>query len=460
MQQNIMQKSVFKLYSSILLLWLVFGVSSLSMGQGGGQLVDKIIAKVNNNIILESDLQQRYLEIVSQSQVNDTEKDLKCKILEEMIIKKLLVAKAEIDSVVVSDTEVEGQLNRRIQYMLQSVGGKQPELEKLYGKTMDQIKDDVRDLLKEQLTVSKMNGEITATVKITPKEVKEYFKSIPADSLPYFSDEVEVGHIVKIPEPTKEQKMKIKQKLEKIRERVMKGEDFAKLAEEFSQDYVSAKQGGNLGWQTRGIFVPKFEAAVFRLKKDEISKVIETQLGFHVIQLLERRGNEFNTRHIFLKPDYSLVDVGEASSFLDSIRTKILNDSLKFEVAAKKFSDDKQTGGNGGMLSSKVTGGSMIATSDLDSYLFLTLDTMKVGNITQPQSYRTNDGKTAIRIIYFKKKVSGHMANINKDYQKIYTAALNDKKARAINKWFNRVKGEMFIQIDKAYKDCKVLSSN
>ncbi|WP_299455643.1 peptidylprolyl isomerase [uncultured Microscilla sp.] len=460
MQQNIMQKLIFKSYIKVLLLCLAIGFSSMSMAQGGGQLVDKIIAKVNNNIILESDLQQRYLEIISQSQTTAPEKDLKCKILEEMIIQKLLVAKAEIDSVIVSDVEVNLQLDRRIDYMLKSVGGEKQQLEKLYGKTMDQIKEDIRDILKEQMTVSKMNGEITSTVKITPKEVRQYFDSIPKDSLPYFSDEVEVGHIVKIPEPTKEQKQKIRQKLEKIRDRLMKGEDFAQLAQEFSQDYVSAKQGGNLGWQTRGVFVPKFEAAVFRLKKNEISKVIETQLGFHVIQLLERRGNEFNTRHIFLKPDYSLVDVGEASHFLDSIRTRIVKDSLKFEVAAKNFSDDKITAGNGGMLTSQATGASMIATNDLDSYLFLTLDTMKVGTITPPQSYRTDDGKTAVRIIYFKKKISGHMAALSKDYQKIYNAALNDKKARAINKWFNKVKGEMFIKIDKAYKDCKVLSSN
>lgn len=455
-----MQKSVVRWLYGVLFLCLLGGISPVSMAQGGGQLVDRIIAKVNNHIILESDLQQQYLNIISRSQTTTPEKDLKCKILEDMIINKLLLAKAEIDSVIVSDGAVEDQLNRRIQYLLQSVGGQQAELEKLYGKTMDQIKEDVRDVLKEQLTVQKMNTEITSTVKITPKEVKKYFKSIPADSLPYFSDEVEVAHIIRIPEPTKEQKMKIRQKLEKIRERIMKGEDFAQLAQEFSQDYASAKQGGNLGWQTRGVFVPKFEATVFRMKKGETSKVIETQLGFHVIQLLERRGNEFNTRHIFFKPDYSLVDVSEASKFLDSIRTRIAQDSLKFEVAAKKFSDDKQTSGNGGRLTSKVTGSSIIATTDLDSYLFLTLDTMKVGNITKPQSYRTDDGKTAVRIIYYVKKIPGHMADFGKDYQKIYNAALNDKKARAINQWFNRVKGEMFIQIDKAYKDCNVLNNS
>ncbi|OJJ18265.1 peptidylprolyl isomerase [marine bacterium AO1-C] len=456
--QKIMQKSILKYGLSVaFILFMVMG-STQSQAQGGGKLVDKIIAKVNNYIILESDLQSQYLNIISRSQATPGPK-LKCKILEDMIINKMLLAKADIDSVTVSDAQVEDQLNRRIALLIQQANGSQAELEKLYGKTMDQIKEDIRDILKEQLTVQKMNGEITANVKITPKEVKKYFKNIPKDSLPYFQDEVEVGHIVRIPEPTKEQKMIIRQKLEKIRERLLKGEEFGPLAQEFSQDYGSAKQGGNLGWQTRGVFVPKFEATAFRLKKGEISKVIESQLGFHVIQLLDRRGNEFNTRHIFMKPDYSLVDVSEASKFLDSLRTMIAHDSISFAKAAKEYSDDKLTAGNAGILTSPVTGTTQIVVKDLDSYLYLTLDTMKVGGITKPQSYRTNDGKTAVRIIYFKSKIPAHNADFTKDYQKIYTAALNEKKAKAINQWFNRVKGEMFIQIDKAYKDCNVLNN-
>ena len=453
-----MHKSILKYGLSTALLLLFLVGSTQSNAQGGGKVVDKIIAKVNNYIILESDLQAQYLNIISQSQATPGAK-LKCKLLEDMIINKMLLAKADIDSVTVSDGQVEDQLNRRIALLIQQANGSQAELEKLYGKTMDQIKEDIRDILKERLTVQKMNGEITANVKITPKEVKQYFDEIPKDSLPYFQDEVEVGHIVKIPEPTKEQKMKIRDRLDKIRQRLLKGEEFGPLAQEFSEDYGSAKNGGDLGWQTRGVFVPKFEATVFRLKKGEISKVIESQLGFHVIQLLERRGNEFHTRHIFMKPDYSLVDVSEASQFLDSIRVKILQDSLPFAKAAKEYSDDKLTAGNAGILTSPVTGSTQIVVKDLDSYLYLTLDTMKVGNVTKPQSYRTNDGKTAVRIIYYKGKIPGHNADFTKDYQKIYTAALNEKKAKAINQWFNRVKGEMFIEIDKAYKDCNVLNN-
>ena len=453
-----MQKLVLKYCLSASFFLLVLGFSTQSSAQGGGQVVDKIIAKVNNYIILESDLQAQYLGIISRSQVTPGPK-LKCKILEDMIINKMLLAKADIDSITVSDVQVEDQLNRRIAVLVQNAGGTTAQLEKLYSKTMDQIKDDIRDQLKERLTVQKMNGEITSGVKITPKEVKQYFDNIPKDSIPYFQDEVEVGHIVKIPEPTKEQKAKIRQKLEKVRERLMKGEDFGQLAQEFSEDYGSAKQGGNLSWQTRGVFVPKFEAAVFRLKKNEISKVIETQLGFHIIQLLDRRGNEFNTRHIFMKPDYSLIDVSEASKFLDSIRTKILKDSLQFAKAARDHSDDKLTAGNAGNLTNAMNGATQIPVNELDSYLYLTLDTMKVGNVTKPLSYRTNDGKTAVRIIYFKNKIPGHNADLAKDYQKIYTAALNDKKAKEINKWFNKVKTEMFIQIDKAYKDCNVLNN-
>jgi peptidyl-prolyl cis-trans isomerase SurA len=234
------------------------------------------------------------------------------------------------------------------------------------------------------------------------------------------------------------------------------GEDFAKLAAEYSQDPGSARLGGNLGFAPRGVMVPEFEAAAMRLKPGEISQPVETDFGFHIIQLIERRGNEFNSRHILLRSDFSEVDFSSAENFLDSLRLKILNDSIPFENAAKEFSDDEQTSGNGGFLFDK-TGSARVSVEELDPVVFFTIDTMKVGEISRPLRYRTLEGKEAVRILFYKSRFRPHVINLEDDYQKVQMAALNEKKQKALDKWFDGAKQEVFIMIDEDYKHCKIL---
>lgn len=432
---------------------------SLSFSSIKAQMVvDKIVAKVDDYIVLQSDIEASYLDLLVSGQLEGvTENQAKCQILENLIIEKMMLAKAEIDSVIVEDRVIESQLDRRMEVFIRQFGSPD-KIEKQYGKTIDELKDELRDRIREQLTVQKMQEEITKDVpNPTPKEVKRFFNAIPTDSIPYFSAEVEVSHIVKIPDINREQKRVIREQLEKVKEKVLSGEDFAKLAKELSEDYGSAKEGGELGWVERGTMVPEFEAAVFRMKPGELSRIIESQFGLHLIKLLDRRGNEYNAAHILLRPNSAEVDVKFAEKFLDSLKNLIELDSMSFEAAAREFSDDKYSSDNGGSISSPTSGSTKIFLDELDSYLYFTIDTMDIGQITKPVSYRTEDGQDAMRIIYYKSRIEPHRADLTRDYDKIYNFALNNKRNQAINEWFVKTKDELYIYIDRDYNQCNIL---
>lgn len=419
------------------------------------QVIDKIIAKVDNEIVLKSELEVLYLQYLANNSTADPT-ELKCKVLESLLINKLLLAKAEIDSVGVEKTMVDDQLNRRMSYFVQQIGSEK-KLEEYYGKSISALKEDLRKQVKDQLIIQKMQDQITGKVKVTPAEVRRYFNSIPKDSLPYFSTEVEVGQIVRVADISREQKLDTRKKLEKIKERIQAGEDFCELAKQYSEDPGSAKNCGELGFFKKGDLVPEYEAVALKLKAGEISGIVESDYGFHLIQMIERRSNEFNSRHILIKPNSSQKDLSVAEFFLDSIRTKILRDSLSFSKAAKDFSADKATVANGGFIFDEKTGTSSIPVEELDPSIFFIIDTMKVGNVSKPMRFKMEDGTEAIRIIYYKSKMPPHQANMVDDYQKIYKASLNEKKNKELSKWFDKTKGEVFIDIDKEYQNCNIL---
>ena len=438
-----------------LFLFLAFVLPAFAAaGQGQGITIDKIIVKVDNFIILQSDLEASYLQYLSDGRPASA--DAKCEILQGLVVNKVLAAKAEIDSVIVDNKRVDSELDRRMQYMASQFGSEK-KIEEAYGKSIDALKTELRKSLKEQLTVQQMQDEITKGIKITPNEVKRFFNSIPKDSIPYFPTEVEVGQIVKIGSVSKSQKSQTRTRLEEIRARIVNGEDFETLAKTYSDDLGSARQGGNLGYAKRGQMVADFEAAALKLKKNEISPVVESEYGFHIIQLLDRRGDEYNARHILIRPSYTNVDLSEATAYLDSLRSRILSDTISFEKAAKEYSDDKASAPNGGILTDPNSGSTKIFAENLDPVIYLTVDTMQVGHISKPVAYRTDDGKSAMRILYYKSKIAPHYANLSDDWQKIYNAALGEKKNKVLNEWFEKSKGEVYISIDEDYKDCNLM---
>lgn len=439
--------------NSILTLLLLMSSYLTTMAQGEGKVVDEIIAKVDNYIVLKSEMENLYQDQLASPEFNQPV--TRCRVLEELVINKLMLAKAEIDSVIVSDEQVAANLDRRMQYMIGQLGSREA-IEEHFGKTIEEFEEELHDQVKEQMTVQEMHSVVTQDVKITPAEVKRFFYRLPQDSLPFYSAEASVAQIVKLPTVSKENEDAVKKKLLDIKERIINGEDFAELAKEYSEDPGSAVQGGDLGWTERGMMVPEFEAAALQLKPGQMSEPVKTEFGYHLIELLERRGNRYHARHILLRPNSSQLDILNAERYLDSLRTQILNDSISFEKAAKEYSEDKETAASGGFFLG-ADGSNRVFTEDLDPVVFFTIDTMKIGDITKPIRYRMDDGKQAVRIIYYQSSTKPHQANLQDDYQKIYNAALNEKKARILSEWFNDAKEQVFIDIDREYDYCSIM---
>lgn len=417
--------------------------------------LDKIVARVDNYYILNSEVEEMYQTYQQQNQPNID----KCELLESLIINKMLLAKAEIDSVEVEEKDIDAQLNGRMNMMIQRFGSEQ-NLVEAYGKSIDALKSELRQQLKEQLTVETMQQKIAGDVKITPREVRKFFNSIPKDSLPFIPAEVEVGHIVRLGTVTDEQKQKLRNQLLEYKRRVMAGEDFAILAQIHSEDVGSAKAGGDLGFARRGDMVPEFEGAALALKPNEISDPVESKFGFHLIQLLQTRGAEYRARHILLRPDYNQgTDLKEAERFLDSLRTMIQADSISFAKAAKEYSQDANTADMGGLLQDYQTQTTYLPLdATMDPVLYFTLDTMKVGDISKPLIYRTDEGQSAMRIVWYKSKKEPHTANLADDYEKISNIVLSNKRNTALEKWFAKAQGDVFIRIEPEYSHCKVLA--
>ena len=423
-----------------------------SFAQNNEVVIDKIIAKVDDYIILKSELERSYLDFLSRGEMRGS--NAKCQILQQLVVNKMLMAQSEIDSIFVDDSEVNSNLDRRMSVMAQQFGGEEA-IEKAYGKSIEQIRAEIFDNIKEQLTIQRMQSELTSDLKVTPAEVKKFFKNIPQDSLPYFSTEVSVAQIVKEPEPGKIQKDKVRNLLLDIRSQLESGIDFAVLAKKYSQDPGSAANGGQLGFYSRGELAPEYEAAALSMKPGEISMPVETQFGFHLIQLQEKRGNTYKTRHILITPQPNQDDFKKAENFLDSIRTLIQLDSITFQAAAKEHSDDQATSSAGGFFQDE-TGALRVPAEQLDPNIFFTIDTMKIGNITKPIRYQKQDGSYAYRIIYYKNKIAPHQANLDIDYQKIANAALARKKNAKISEWFEKARGNVFIEIDPEYDYCNL----
>jgi peptidyl-prolyl cis-trans isomerase SurA len=423
-----------------------------------GQVLDKIVAKVNNYILLESDVQKSYLEAIAQSQ-QGFEAPTRCDVFESLLINKLMVAKAEIDSVIVTDAEVVFQADQRFSMVMAQFGGDESLLAEVYGKTADQLKSEIEESLKEQMIIQKMQQKITDGLAVSPSEVKKFYTSIPRDSLPFFSAEVIVGQIVKKPEVNKAAKDQMENKLKEFKEIILNGTaDFQTLAKEYSEDPGSAMMGGELGFFRRGELAPEYEATALNLKPGEISNPVETIFGFHLIQLLERRGNTFNTRHILLRPLPTEEDIKNTEKYLDSLRTQILEKKIDFAKAAKEYSDDRSTSDNGGFFTDPQTGSNRLTLRTLeDPVLYFTLDTMKVGTLTAPMRFEDEREGTKVRILFYKERFPAHRANMDDDYEKLKLATRRRKEEQILSKWFVSAKEDVFIDIDPAYDRCDAL---
>ena len=440
-------------YLYFLIIILSYSFKGISQ-ESTGVIVDEIIGRVDDYIALRSELESTYLDILSRGE--RISGNTKCGVLKDLITNKLLVAKAEIDSIMVEDNQVDQELNSRMALIINQVGS-EDEIEKYYNKTIAEFKKELFDDIKEQLIVRKMRQEILADIAVSPEEVKDFYESVPRDSLPYFSTQVKVSQIVKVPEVGKEQKDKVRGELLEIRDKIMNGESFEILATLYSQDPGSAQNGGNLGFVGRGMFQPEFEAAVFKLKEGEVSMPVETEFGFHLIQLIEKRGNLFNSRHILLQPEFSDSDIKRTKDFLDSLKGLAYSDSVTFEELAREYSDDKFTSSFGGYFTDAM-GSENVLVEELDPVIFFTIDTMDVGQISIPFESRTDDGKIAYKLIFFKEKIPPHLGNLEEDYQRFRNFTLNRKQVVELDEWFEKARKEVFINIDPEYNSCNIVN--
>ena len=421
------------------------------------QSVDKVIAVLGNEVILLSELNQQYVMYLNSG--NPVNEKMKCYILQQMLVQHLLKQQAEIDSVMVDDKQVDDELDRRMRYQIQRAGG-QDKLEEFLNRSVLQYKDELRPDVKDQLQANKMQGTITEKVSITPSEVQKYYDSYKKDSLPDIPTEFEVGEIVLHPELTKTEKQRFYDKLDAIRLRVKSGEDFAFLAKTYSEDPGSAPEGGDLGFFDRTMMAKEFTAFAFKLKPGELSPVFETEFGYHVLQVVERRGEQVHARHILIRPQNTPQSMDRLKLHADSIYNNINDKKITFSTAASMFSADKESKYNGGMVlfADNVTARTTFIPSDkLDPKVFVVVDTMKVGEISKPVAFTGADGKEGYKIVLLKNKIAPHKGNLEQDYTKFKEKAQQQKQDRVMSEWFEKRRKNTYIRIDDEYNDCDEL---
>jgi peptidyl-prolyl cis-trans isomerase SurA len=441
---------------SKLLLFAVLGFfSSPSAAQPIDMVIDQVSAVVGSKILLKSEIEGQYEQLITQGATAGD--DLRCRLVEQMIINKMLVNQAILDSVEVTDGQVDNELDRRIGYMVNQIGSEE-KLEEYYDKSILEIKDEFRPLIRDQMMAQQMQGRITKDVTVSPADVRTFYNAIPPDSLPFINAEIEYAQIVLNVPVSEAEKQKIRDRLDGYRKRVAEGEDFGTLAILYSQD-GSARNGGELGFVTRGDFVPEFEAVAFKLRKDEVSEVVESRFGFHIVQLIERRGEQINVRHILIKPTFTADDIILTQLKADSLYSAIKNDSISFTDAAQRFSDDNDSRYNGGFVVNPQNGTTRFESDEVDPSVFFQLEKMEPGEISTPIQALSVEDKTAFKILLLKSRSEPHKANLTNDYQRIQEATLAEKESKALDEWVRKKRSATFVQISEDYRSCQNLET-
>lgn len=438
----------------ILLSLFVTTICTCAFAQPKKVVADKIIAQVGDKIILRSDVINAVLDYKRQGQ--DLPPNAECSFLEGQLIQKALVLQAEKDSLNVSDDEVEAMLDNQVRQFIQAYGSKE-QLEEVSGRTIYQLKDDFRQSFRERKLADQMRGKIVDNVKITPNEVRAYWNTIPKDSLAFYESEVEVGQIVSQPKANKDVEEYVIKQLYDIKKQVEIGtKKFDLVAKQVSDDPGSKENGGlyNMNRNEGKQWDPAFFQAALRLKEGQISPVIKSKFGYHIIQMISRSGDDFVVRHILKIPPITEEEIKLSNNKLDSVKVQLVAGSLTFGVAVSKYSDDEQSKFTGGMLQGR--NGSYLTLDELDKDMVLAIKDIKVGQYSKPQVYEDR-GVKKVRIVYLKTRTEPHREDIKQDYNKIAQRALEIKKQETLEKWFKEHLPNYYITIDKEFADCSSL---
>ena len=438
-------------FLTLLLLLLTLQLSAQEL------LIDKVIGRVGTESILISDVENQYNYQLQRYPTGGDE--LKCEILQSIVAQKLIVHQARLDSIEVAPDQVEASLEIRINQVLRQMNGDEALFEEYYGMTVNEMRDNLRTDLENQMLAEQMQGKILNEVTITPKEVKEFFGLIPTDSIPYLNAEVELAEIVLAPIVNSEERAKALQQIVDIRKRIVEeGEAFEDLAKVYSDDPGSAARGGDLGYAKRGIYVQEFEAAAFGLDDDEISDPVETVHGFHIIKMIDRRGNDIKVKHILVKPNITQDDKDLAKAKLDSLKVELEGGKIEFRAAVKKHSiEDVPSYHNNGMIQNPNTGKPSFETAELPSDIYFAIEDLEVGDITATLEYPLPTGESYYRLIKLESKTRPHKASLETDYTKILNFAKESKKNEYFSKWLEEKLKETFVELDRQYLVCPEL---
>lgn len=428
---------------------------ALSFSVTAQKTIDKIAAQVGDNIILLSDIQAQKLQAI-QAQVEITE-DMDCQILEQLLYQKLLLTQAALDSIVVPEAQVDAEMEQRLRVIQAQIGGRQ-KLEEFYGKTIAEIKSEFFKVINDQLVSDEMERTITQDIAVTPREVQRFYDNIPLDSIPLINEQMMFQQIVIYPEVTEADKQRAREKLQKVRDLVVnQNRSFEAQARAISEDPGSAQQGGRIE-ATRGMMVPQFEATAYSLKQGEISEVFETTYGFHIMKMLDRKGDDYICQHILVMPKFDDSGLEAAAYRMDSCFTALVSEELTWDQAVAKYSNDESTRQNKGTITNPYTGDVMWDAenlSEIDRDIYLLTNGMKAGEYSQPSLYvNQQERKQGVRIVKLIKRTKPHRANLKEDYALITRAAEADKRQKIINTWIKAQINNAYIRIDEDYNSC------
>ena len=438
-----------------LLTFSLFIILNTSFGQGSST-IDKIVAQVGDNIVLLSDLQGQRIQAI-QAQV-EIDEQFDCRVLEELMYQFLLLNQAKLDSLEVSDAQVDAEMENRLRVIEAQIGSRQ-KMEEFYGKTVTQIKKEFKENIRDQLLAQDMERQITSEVSVTPRDVENFYNNIPKDSIPFINSKLQFQQIVIYPEITQADKQLSVDKLTKIREDIVSGKKtFSTMAIIHSMDPGSSKKGGEIS-ASRGMMVPQFEATAFKMEIGQVSEVFETDYGYHILQLLDRKGDDYKCRHILIIPEYSDDAIQMAAVRLDSAYKKLIANKIEWDDAVRLFSNDDATKENNGIITNPITGDQQWDMEDLnqvDQQIYLLTDQLDKGDISQPSLY-TNfmERKEGVRIVRLMERTPPHTANLRDDYSLIQKAAENDKKQKIIQSWIASKIKNAYVKIDSDYHSCE-----
>ena len=417
------------------------------------EIIDKVVAVVGERPILYSEIQGQKLQIAQQG--NEIDENTDCLLIVEFMTQQLLIQQAEIDSLEVTEDMVKMELDQRIQYFSNQVGGTEA-LEDFYEKSIEEIKEEFFEQIEDKMKAQKMQQEITGNINASPKEVMTFFRNIPFDSIPYINSKVKISQLVLAPEITYEQKNYTKNKLRKIKNRIKSNEiSFSVAAEFYSNDPGSKANGGNFGWVDRGDFVPEFDAIAYNIPLNTISDVFESPFGFHILKVEKRRGEQYYGSHILIKNEISELELRVLKERCDSILSTVSQNKNSWEKAIVQNSTNSSPKG---IIFNQSSGGMYWDMQNIDKSLFIGINNLEIGEYSEPLYYEDEKGNMGFRILKLEDRTKPHKANLNDDYEFIKKYAVNEKQVKEMDKWVTKIAKNSYIKVDDLYKGCPKIS--